>query len=250
MIMMTYFWAFAYIIFELFDKPFVSIRGIANIILDKIIIAIAIFIFSVLLFYVVDSTCICVRFVRQLMYVKGYRLQRDWLQENQKLLGLYIHNFDCAYYWFRIRLIADRTEAINKLINYPFVIVLLIIFSCNTFFDNLFIPPSIYIFLIICVLIPVICGYNLRKVANDAKNKTLKLLNNEVVRVTGGISPGYKTSNSRRSCVDQINLIISDVQGIRKGAFVQLHQQPFVKSILYLLGIIGFVISQYYSSNY
>ena len=243
-IMMSY---FVSVIFCLFESPQTPFRGNITKIIDNIIIIIAISLFSFLLFFVVDANRFCVKFVRQLMNGKS-----GWIQGDNKIHGerLLIRNSTCAHYWFRIKLIADRTEAINKLTNYPFVVILLILFSCNTYFDNFYIPPSLYILGIICVSIPVICGYNLRKEANIAKNKTLELLKNEVRKETYGICSGYRIQDKQKYGIDQINLIISDVQGIRKGAFVPLLRQPFVQSIVFFLGILGAVLSQYFANRY
>ncbi len=237
----VFFLLFSVFIIRLFGELHVPFRGDKSKNIDMIITYVSFLLFVVLLFYVVDAARLCVRFVTLIM---GKHI--TWSGEIRSKFGI-ISGIDSVAtdHWLKIKLIAERTEAVNKLSNYPIWVILSVFVSYITYFDNWFVPLSLYMLFGISLAIPILCSYLLHHEAMEAKDIALEDLNRQLIKETTKLFSGYQ-----KRVIDQINLFISEVKGIRKGAFVPFFQQPFVRSIIYLLGIIVAVLSQYYSYGY
>ncbi len=242
----TFFLLFSVFVMKMYGELPVPFRGEESKWIDILVTYLSFFLFVALLFFVVDAARHCVRFI-ELIMGKGI----TWSEETRRKFGI-IPSIDgiATDYWLKIKLIADRTEAVNKLINYPIWVILFIFVSYSTYFDNWFVPLSLYLLFGISLSIPILCGFLLRKEAIAAKVVALDALNKELISQTGAAYLEYNTTDLQQSVIDQLNLLISEVNGIRKGAFVPFFQQPFVQSMVYLLGIIGAVLSQYFANRY
>ena len=243
-IWVCFFIIFLLIIFEIFGLPYVPFRGLENKLLDRYITFITIFLFAFLLFYVVEAVSHCISFIERLMN-KESTWPDSTIKKYEAQLNIGRPALGC---WLKINLIAERTEVVNKIINYPLYVILLIIFSCSTYFDNWFIPTSFYILFGFGILIPIRCAYNLHKEANKAKVETLKTLNEYLINETNGIRPLYGIKYTKGPFVEQFKLLIDNVKQIKKGAFVPLHKQPFVQAILFFLSGLSVVLSQKFYS--
>ncbi len=238
----TTFLLFSVFIMKLFGELHTPFRGNWSKYVDMFITCLSFLLFVFLLFSVVDSTRHCIRFVK-LIIVKGIA----WSDETRKKFGIIPGiNGAATDYWLKIRLIADRTEVVNNLIFYPIWVILFIFVSYITYFDNWIVPLSLYLLFGFSLLTPILCSSLLRKEALKAREVALIALKEALLKEAGTTCSGYKIKDMQNSVKEQLNLFISEVNGIRKGAFVPLFQQPFVKSIVYLLGIIGAVLSQYF----
>ncbi|GJQ60433.1 MAG: hypothetical protein D8M57_16095 [Candidatus Scalindua sp. AMX11] len=232
------FFFFSVFIMKLFGELHVPYRGYMSKYIDMTITYISFLLFVVLLFYVVDAAGLCVRFVRLIM-----NEQRTCSGETKSKFGVISSIDDVATdHWLKIKLIAERTASVNTLTNYPIWVILFIVVSYITYFDNWYVPVSLYLLFGISLVIPILCSYLLHREAMAAKDTALEVLNKELMKETTKLFSGHQ-----KKIINQINLFIREVKGIQKGAFVPFFQQPFVRSIVYLLGIIGALLGQYYS---
>ncbi len=240
--------AFIGLLISVFGRSRVPFRGSFSQWADTIIISVASVAFLFLLFDVVIKIRICLSFVHRIM-----KEEYNW---SQKIISKY-NSLDnkAISYWLKIILIAENTKAVNKLIIYPIWSILIILISYSSYFDNWTSSRSLYIIFGVGLSIPIIYAYQLRNAANNAKEKTLSTLKDTLIKVTGEIPQDRKRianqlqfdrlKANKQTEIDQIELIISEVKGIRDGAFVPFLQQPFVQAIIYLIGLIGVVLSQY-----
>jgi len=244
-IMLAYFFVFLIAAYYLYDKPYVPFRGLEIEMYNSYITLIYAFCAALLLFFVVDTTRVCLAFVRKII-----KDESIWPEEKLKELedehNVYFRPaLNC---WLRIKLIADRTESVNRILNYPFYIIFPIILSWSTLFDNWNLPTLYYILLGISIFMPIVSGINLRRVAIRAKEETLKSLHANIIEATNGVLDQRLRSNgiryTRKSIIEQIKLLQEDVRQIRKGAFTPFLKQPFVQAILFFLSGLSVVLGQ------
>ena len=240
--------AFIGLLISVFGKSRVPFRGGFSQWADTIIISFASVLFLFVLFDVVIKIRICLSFVHRIM-----KEEYNW---SQKTISRY-NSLDkkAVSYWLKIILIAKITKAVNKLIVYPIWSILIILISYSSYFDNWTSSRSLYIIFGVGLSIPIIYAYHLRNAANNAKEKTLAILKDTLIKVTGEIPQDRRRianqlqfdrlKANKQAEIDQIELLISEVKGIRDGAFVPFLQQPFVQAIIYFIGLIGVVLSQY-----
>ncbi len=245
MIMLIYFTIFLVLAYYLYDKPYVPFRGLEIKTYYSRVTCIYTICSALLLFFVVDATRICFAFVRKLT-----KEEPIWPEEKIKKLEAK-HNvyfrpaLNC---WLRIKLIADRTESVNRILNYPFYIIFPIILSWSILFDNWNLPKLYYILLGISIIMPILSGINLRRVASRAKGEALKKLQGKIIEATNEMLDQCLRSNgiryTRRSIIEQIKLLQGDIMQIRKGAFTPFLKQPFVQAILFFLSGLSVVLGQ------
>ncbi|GAX59343.1 superfamily II DNA/RNA helicase, SNF2 family, partial [Candidatus Scalindua japonica] len=111
---------FSVFIIKMYGELPVPFRGDFSKFFDLGMTFLSFFLFVYLLFFVVDAVRHCVRFVNLIMDE-----EIAWSKETRIKFGIIsdIHG-TATDFWLKIRLIAERTEAVNKLINYPILVIL------------------------------------------------------------------------------------------------------------------------------
>lgn len=152
-------------------------------------------------------------------YLRNYGLDEAHKTEFQKLKYLAV-----------IDLIGLRTEAVNRIIRYPFIALLVMIAARNDYFDIWNYPKLLLLMWAVNILLALMGAYLLYQAASDAKAVMLAGLSRQMVQTLGvGKDHDVRTK--------QIQHIIGEVEANEQGAFVPLYQQPVIESSLY--GIIA-----------
>ena len=152
-------------------------------------------------------------------YLRDYGLGETHKTEFQKLK-----------YLAAIDLIGLRTEAVNRIIRYPFIALLIMIAARNDYFDIWNYPKLLLLMWSVNILLALMGAYLLYQAASNAKAAMLAGLSRQMVQTLGvGKDHDVRTK--------QIQHIIGEVEANEQGAFVPLYQQPIIESSLY--GIIA-----------
>ncbi len=126
----------------------------------------------------------------------------------------------------KIELIAQRTEVVNRLVRYPFIVLLLMMVARNHYFDNWNFPLTMVVGWAVNVSLAVAAALFLYRAAEQARNAGLVRLHQLVLQ---GLDRGV----TGESDVKLTRQVIEDIQAVGQGAFVPLWQQPVVESSFY-----------------
>ena len=177
---------------------------------------------------VFDEVMLCRRWVGWVSTSSGgwsEQVQQEYLRE----YGLAETNkaeFERLKYLAGIDLISRRTEAVNRLIRYPFIALLIMIAARNDYFDIWNYPILLLLSWGLNVLLALSGALLLYQSADRAKQAVLAGLSKQMLQALG-LGQGYELR------AKQVQYIIDEVKANRKGAFVPFYQQPVVESSLY-----------------
>ena len=118
---------------------------------------------------------------------------------------------------FKIRLIAERTEEIEHMIYYPFLVIIIMLVSRSSYFDNWGLPQGIAIVVAINILMLISAGVEMRHEAEKCRDEVIEKLNVKSLEVKGYSTPSSKTDSA------QIQQLISDVKGICTRGIPAVH---------------------------
>jgi hypothetical protein len=130
-----------------------------------------------------------------------------------------------------VSLIAERTGAIDKLIYYPMLCIMLMLFAKITYFDNQDFPLSKGITYGAAISFLFFSGFMLRHEANQIKLSVKK----SVQRIGG--DNGY---SQRR-----IDEAVKRIDAINEGVFQPMLEQPVMQALLLILTSLGLFASEY-----
>ena len=215
---------FAISLFHMLDSPVVPCRGDASLWADRLVLRLSVFLLIFLIFFVVDATMLCERFIKKL----GQGLPR-WPPESLDIWSSSIPGVrkipeECL----NIQLIAKRTEVVGSFVLYPFIVIFLMILSRINLFDKWDWPVSLVLVLSINSICAISCAFILRRSAKEAKDTTVENLKRKRLQAEG---------NDTR--VQQLSLIIQEIENLKRGAFARLSQQPALRAILMPFGGLG-----------
>jgi hypothetical protein len=226
----------AIILMKLFGRPFIPYRGDAARLIDFSILLASVVSMLVLIFFVVDATRLCRVFTEKL--VDG---RVAWPASTvQSCCGQYGVSPGFAMEVLNIKLIASRTDTISRLIYYPFLVLFLMIISRITYFDDWDLPLGLAIVFLLNALYLVYCAIVMRRTAVSARDAAIDRLEKEQMKVT-------KMGGRESPLSEQVDLIVKYLREIHSGAFVPIHQQPLVRSLLLPFGALGLSVLDYLS---
>jgi len=188
--------------------------------------------FNLLVFWVVDANRLLTRFIRQLS-------QEHWiwpteLQREQKALFGDIYNpvpkaaHPSIDEWFGLNLIAKRTAAVSRLIYAPTVVLLILIISRSSYFDNWPTPPGMIITFTLTGLILLVSALSLRRAAEKARTVGLQRIDQYLLEIAGNETLSAK-----------FRLIRERIVALNTGAFSRYADEPVVRALLLSLTGLG-----------
>jgi hypothetical protein len=128
---------------------------------------------------------------------------------------------DLADYW-DILLISKRTEAVGRLIYYPFIILSLLIVARLNCFDNWTWSPAVILILSMHFSLALYAAWRLPKAAREYRDKVLERLQR---RRRQALMLAQRTPEA-------IDTLIEEVQSTHQGAFSYLWEQPAIRALL------------------
>jgi hypothetical protein len=177
---------------------------------------------------VFDEVMLCRRWISWVSLSSGgwsEQVQQEYLTE-YGLSQSHKAEFEKLKYLAGIDLISRRTEAVNRLIRYPFIALLIMIAARNDFFDIWNYPLVLLLAWALNVVLALSGALLLYRSADRAKREVLAGLSKQMIQALG-------LGKDHEIRAKQVQYIIDQVEANQKGAFVPFYQQPVVESCLY-----------------
>jgi hypothetical protein len=148
--------------------------------------------------------------------------------------------------WLSLQVIARQSEAVNNLIYFPFLALLLLAIARNRMFDNWSMPPAVFLVLGFCFAYLIVSAVSLRLSAERARKRALATLRGTLIRLQG---VAQDDAPPVKHLVDQCKTLIEQTEKLDRGAFSPFTRQPLVRGILALAGgISGAALFEYASA--
>lgn len=199
----------------LFGIPNTPCRGISCFDVNDGLILLGVAMMMTLIFYVVDATRLCRRWVN---CIAMNRIR--WSDSTRSRLasanGIRQEHLD---EWLGIELIADRTTVIGNFIYYPFIVMFLIGIARHPYLDNWGFPVSLAIIFVLNALLVFINGMVLRRSAETAKRETIDRLETRLAHLSG-LAPDEARQKQ------QIEWSLRAIRNNRRGAFLPFTEHP------------------------
>jgi len=125
--------------------------------------------------------------------------------------------------WLDIKFIASHTQAVGRLIYYPFIVLLIMFLARSPYFDRWGFPISLIAIFLLNSTLAVCCGCMLRREAENTRRLALGRLQEYLVRATGA---GHGRS------ARQLALMIDEIRSMRQGAYSSFTANPVLHAIL------------------
>ncbi|MHC4623930.1 MAG: hypothetical protein ACYS4W_08510 [Planctomycetota bacterium] len=200
-------------------------RGRVSFWTDRVVLLLSVGAMLVLMFFVVDATRLCARFIEVLKKPTDWSDILEKLSDEEKLgldksqLERMEGDFD---EWLDIKLIAFRTEAVGRLIRYPFIVLPIMLLSRSRFFDNWNWPIGLVLTLAIYTAFALYCAVKMRRSAEKARNQAMSRLQTNLVGIEGWDKARAK----------KIKAMIEEIRSIKQGAFSPFSENPVIGAIL------------------
>ncbi|MEO8327651.1 MAG: DUF2723 domain-containing protein, partial [Nitrospirota bacterium] len=211
----VYLFLFALPVFLLLGFPTTPCRGETCFHWDKGILFLSVVTMWLLVFFVVYATRLCARMVDWVLqngveWPTQHTVREPWFHSSRNISLANIHQ--------SLRFCGQLTEVVGTLIYYPFIIVLVMIVSRSSFFDDWDLPISLLIVIGSNIGLAIFSAFHFRQTAENARG-----------RVLNNLSSMLSTSSGSRGNA-QVQKVISDVQNFRKGSFCPFADQPILKA--------------------
>ena len=197
-------------------------RGLFSCRLDLILALVSYASLAVLNLFVFDAVLLCRRWIGELdQVVEGWPVALTNHLEWQTP-----ENVVKARELMKIELIAQRTDVVNRLVRYPFIILLILMVARSSYFDDWYFPLTMIVGWVVNVLLAIAAALLLYRAAEQARQAGLARLNRAVLR---GLDRGAEGDAD----VKLTRQVMEDIEAVGRGAFVPLWQQPVVESSFY-----------------
>jgi hypothetical protein len=177
---------------------------------------------------VFDEVMLCRRWINWVIHSSGgwsEQVQEEYLREYGLSLSQKAE-FDRLKHLAGIDLIGRRTEAVNRLIRYPFIALLIMIAARNDYFDIWNYPVVLLLAWGLNVVLALSAALLLYKSADKGKQGVLVALSKQMLQALG-------MGKDHEIRAKQVQYIIDQVEANQKGAFVPFYKQPVVESSFY-----------------
>jgi hypothetical protein len=215
---------FSWGLLRLFPIPATPARGEMAFKADLWVLVPAVLGMMTLTFYVVDAIRLNSNFIR---VVTGG--ETEWEPDISVGVGRIppLTETDLSRY-YDISFVAQRSEVVAPLIWYPLVVLAAMFVARSSYFDNWTWPPSLILIFALNAAWALGSAAFLRRAAEQLRETALSNL--KLLRTLS-----YKDA-VRQKTFDEL---IAEIQGLKKGAFAPLSEQPFVRAVILPSGGLG-----------
>jgi signal transduction histidine kinase len=216
------FYLLGFVAIHILDDLHVPFRGHWSLYINFIVIlGFTVPTFVLLLFWVVEETRLCIGWIRRLT-----QYESRWTtvaNDHEAILND----------WLDVRIIAERTEQVSKLVRYPFMVLFVILLSQSTLFDNWQRPAGLVLIIIVSAGYALYCSLALNREAHKARSIALKRMQDKLVELR------HKQAKNREQRIAQMERLIQEVKEVRQGAFRPWHETPLFRAILWIFSTAG-----------
>jgi hypothetical protein len=190
--------------------------------------------FLVLLFAAVDEALLCSGLLQRL---EGTRIR--W-PVNTVAAGcnLDTHTRCAVNHWVTMEFIAERTAPSANVIHLPFLVILFLLLSLSTRFDNWNTPVSAFGLVLLAIGIGLISSMRLRRTAQRIRQGVLDDLTEEV--------SGIEYSAARTES-EQLQRLVARIQAINEGAYSKWYSEPVFRALAWVFGVGILIVTEYAS---
>jgi hypothetical protein len=221
-------------IFYVVGIPESPTRGGFSVACDRVLLLATSVSMVYLLFWVVDETQSCLRFVSRL----GDDHPSLWPERAfEKITSIRKSGGSqagaerkAASAYIEVEFIGQLTAEAVPLIILPFVVLTMLIFASWTFFANWHMSRTVFAFYGEDAAICALCAVLLKNAATKAKLRAVRNIGLNAANARAADSSGF---------ADSLQALQSDMEANEAGAFMPWHQQPFVRAILLPFGGTG-----------
>lgn len=214
------------LLFGVFAPPHTPFRGSVSASADRLIVFLSVFSFLALIFFVVDETRLCEQFIRRLTNLCD---------------GSGRPEAETRLIRFSIDLIAERTKVVGRLIDYPFIVLFILIVSRMRLFDNWDAPVGLILLWGLSAGYAIVCAFLLGRAADQWRQAALKRLT---------IARDEAREAGKTDDVDRISRIMNEISEVSAGAFAPWTQHPIFRAVLFPTSGVGLAsLFEYFSFN-
>ena len=130
-----------------------------------------------------------------------------------------------------VAVVAERAEVVDKLIYYPMLCIMLMLFARITYFDNQDFPLSKGITFAASISLLFFSGFMLRYEAEKLKRSVIQC--------------AEKLGKNNRCIHPEVRKVIKRIKGICEGAFEPMFEQPVLRALLIILASAGLFVGEY-----
>jgi len=215
-----------------FDFPQSPARGMSALRVDRVSLWLCVPLLAWLIVAVSDTIRLVGKYTDLLGEWEPTRWPEHIAKEASKWLGIELRQEGpqekvkerCVSHWLDIKVIEMWTEVVSPIIYYPFAVLCLLILARSPLFDNWGTPYPLMIVFGLSGLYAAACAFKLRHVAERARSRALDRFTYLLVNAKGegGSAP----------LAAQIDIMVKDIQSLRRGAFAPFTEQPVVRALL------------------
>lgn len=214
---------FAFLMMVLFGFPNTPCRGQGCFVINDIIIILSVVMMLVLIFYVIDATRLCRRWVecvaiKKIQWSDGAhtKMAKEHGRGSSTGTNMDKDNLD---EWLGIELVAERTTVIGNFIYFPFVIMLLLAIARHDYFDNWGFPAALVIIFALNAILVVVNAMALRRSAEMTKREALKRLEKKLLELPDQTAYGESQKH-------EIEWTLGAIRNNQRGAFLPFTKHP------------------------
>jgi len=212
------------------EDAFVPFRGEVSRRVHQVLCVLSVGVTYFLVFFVVDATVLCVRFVN------GLRVRASsWPPSVVESFGRQM-SLPAAYLdnWIDLQFIAQRTRCVTGLIYYPFIVLSLLLASRSAALDHWSITLSTMLLASACAAIAICCALALRRAAETSRKVGLSETRDALMRVHAKAAVADDAPT-----IHQLELLHARIESLHEGAFAPFWQQPMLKAMLLPFATLG-----------
>ncbi|WP_303903005.1 hypothetical protein [Thiohalomonas denitrificans] len=198
----------------------IPVRGaLASVYAESISLA-AFLLMSLLTFLVVDAARLCRRFT-QLLCRPRVTWSTDSKEKFKDTAGETIPHDE----WVSLIIVSERANRVARLIVYPFFVLLLLIVSRLSYFDNWDTPLGIILIYLTLATYAFVSVFILHRATEQARRSAIDSLEDKMI-----------TAYHNNQQADEYRIVIDRIKGLREGAFRPLAEQPVIQALLLPFG--------------
>ncbi len=216
--------AFGICIMLLDQFPSRPVRGMYSNVTDIVCLVVSILALLFLTFWTMDAAQLCRWFIERLSESPAHYSDacRNYFQQLRA-----VRSENLLEEWIDLRLIAELTERVGRLIYYPFIIMFVLIISRNRVWDNWDWPVPLIAIFILNLLLAVWSVLILQRAARRARAlgiESLEIKLNHLER--------SEAKSEEAQSIQQGKKLLEEMRELRSGAFVPAWENPILGAIL------------------
>jgi hypothetical protein len=215
---------FAMILISFTARPESPIRGATLLRLDPWVLGVSGCAFLFMTFWIIDSALLTASFIDRLSQAPT-RYSRETLDHFAQERS--IDDDGLVEEWIDVRLIADLTQAVGRLVYWPFVAFLLMLLARNPWWDHWTWPWTLIVLFAMNMLMAAASSVILHMAAQKARKAGVHSLHAKINAKKRQAAPSVLEHEA-----SQGEELLDEIKNLRRGAFAPLSKNPLIGGLL------------------